>query len=203
MGVYNEYCLPHLINCTCGMPEIEKQRSIVVPQAYGRVLEVGMGSGLNLKHYDNEKVEMIWGLEPSIGMRRKAAVNLAASQIEVTWLDLPSESIPLDDHSVDTIVLTYTLCTIEDVDRALAEMRRVLKPTGQMVFSEHGEAPDEGVQRWQRRINPLWKKIAGGCNLNRQIPVLLKSGGFEIIELKQHYLKGPKVATYQYFGVAR
>lgn len=203
MSLYEEYLLPHFINCACAMPAIEKQRSKVVPSAYGKVLEIGMGSGLNLKHYDASKVDMIWGLEPSEGMRRKAQTNLQQSDIEVEWLDLPSETIPLEDNSADTVVLTYTLCTIGDTDKALAEMRRVLKPDGQLVFSEHGESPDENVKKWQRRINPVWKKMAGGCNLNRRIPELISAAGFELHDLQQHYVKGPKIATYQYYGQAK
>ena len=135
-------------------------------------------------------------------MRRKARKNLEASELDVEWLGLPSEKIPLDSASADTVVLTYTLCTIPDWLSALEEMRRVLKPGGQLLFSEHGESPDPGVQRWQRRLNPIWKKIAGGCNLNRQIPTLLEKGGFKIDQLDQGYIDGPKVAAYQYYGHA-
>ena len=199
---YDKYCLPHFINCACGMKAIDRLRAEVVPQAKGNVLEIGMGSGLNLKHYDREKVSMVWGLEPSEGMRRKAQKNLAESQLNIEWLDLPSEQIPLDDNRADTVVLTYTLCTIADWQSALSEMRRVLKPDGRLLFSEHGEAPDENVRKWQARINPYWGKIAGGCNLNRRIPELIKAGGFNIQQLDQHYIKGPKIATYQYYGYA-
>jgi len=202
MNIYDEYFLPHFINCACGMKAIERQRAKMVPLAKGKVLEIGMGSALNLKHYDAEQVEMVWGLEPSAGMRRKAQTNLEQSLLQVEWLNLPSESIPLDDNSADTVMLTYTLCTIPDWRSALAEMKRVLKSDGQLVFSEHGEAPEEGVQKWQRRMNPLWKKLAGGCNLNRQIPALIESAGFKIDQLDQCYVKGPKIATYQYFGTA-
>jgi len=145
---------------------------------------------------------MIWGLEPSEGMRRKAQKNLEKSALNIKWLDLPSEQIPLQDNSADTVVLTYTLCTIVDWQSALNEMRRVLKPEGQLLFSEHGEAPDENVRKWQARINPYWGKIAGGCNLNRRIPDLIKAGGFNIQKLDQRYIKGPKIATYQYYGFA-
>jgi ubiquinone/menaquinone biosynthesis C-methylase UbiE len=202
MNLYDEYFLPHFINCACGMKAIERQRAKMVPMAKGKVLEIGMGSGLNLKHYNAEQVDMLWGLEPSAGMRRKAQANLEKSSIQVEWLDLPSESIPLDDNSVDTVVLTYTLCTIDDWRAALLEMKRVLKPDGQLVFSEHGQAPDESVQKWQTRVNPIWKKLAGGCNLNRDIPTLIESVGFKIDQLEQCYVKGPKIATYQYFGTA-
>ena len=155
MSFYQEYCLPHLINCACGMKAIEKQRSKVVPLAQGDVLEVGMGSGLNLRHYDKSKIDKLWGLEPSIGMRRKAQSNIANSGINVDWLELPSEEIPLESGSVDTIVLTYTLCTIADTASALSEMSRVLKPSGKLLFSEHGLSPDASVQKWQARVNPI------------------------------------------------
>lgn len=202
MSLYEKYCLPHFINCACGMKGIERLRAQVVPQAQGKVLEVGMGSGLNLKHYDSKKVDMIWGLEPSEAMRRKAQKNIAQSNLDIKWLGLPSEQIPLEDNSVDTVVLTYTLCTIADWQSALFEMRRVLKPAGQLLFSEHGEAPDEGVQKWQARVNPYWGKIAGGCNLNRRIPELIKAGGFNIQQLDQRYIQEPKIAAYQYYGFA-
>ena len=202
MSFYAEVCLPHIINCACGMGAVEKQRAKVVPQAQGKVLEIGMGSGLNLKHYDSQKVEMVWGLEPSEGMRKKAQANIADSKVPVEWMSLPSDKIPLNDNSVDTVVLTFTLCTIPESEPALSEMRRVLKPQGTLLFCEHGEAPDIKVQKWQQRINPLWKKIAGGCNLNRQIPQLIRSAGFEITQLDECYIDGPKIAAYQYYGVA-
>ena len=202
MSFYEDYCLPHLINFACGMQDIQRQRAKVVPEARGRVLEIGMGSGLNLPFYDPAAVEMVWGLEPSTGMRKKAQANLARSPLEVRWLDLPSEQIPLDDDSADTVLLTYTLCTIVDWEKALGEMRRVLKPSGHLIFCEHGRAPDAKVRRWQDRINPTWKKIAGGCNLNRAIPELITSGGFDIESLESEYQSGPKFGSYQYWGTA-
>lgn len=202
MKFYDEKILPHLINCACGLKAVERLRAAIVPMARGKVLEVGMGSGLNLKHYDAEQVEMIWGLEPSVGMRRKAQRNLEKCAIPVKWLDLPSEAIPLPDNSVDSIVLTYTLCTISDWHAALLEMKRVLKDDGALLVCEHGEAPDEPVKRWQRRVNPIWRKLAGGCNLNRPIPKLIESVGFRFEQLDQKYIKGPKIAAYQYYGVA-
>ena len=202
MKLYDEYVLPHVINCACGMKAVERQRSIVVPEASGKILEIGMGSGLNLKHYNPDKVEHLWGLEPSEGMRRKAQANIEASKLPLEWLGLPSESIPLNDDVADSVVLTYTLCTIPDPEAALAEMRRVLKPDGLMVFSEHGLSPDENVKRWQNRVNPVWKKLAGGCNLNRDIPSLLTNAGFRLDELNTGYIKGPKIATFQYWGRA-
>ena len=202
MGFYDDKILPHLINCACGSAPVSKQRSKIVPLAEGRVLEVGMGSGHNLSFYDPDKVEFIWGLEPSEGMRSKAAKNVSRSKIEVRWLDLPGEEIPLEDDSVDSVLLTYTLCTIPDWQKALEQMRRVLKPGGKLLFSEHGQAPDESVRRWQDRINPFWGKISGGCNLNRPIPSLIEKGGFEILEVESDYLSWPKFASFNYWGSA-
>ncbi len=203
MGFYEDRVLPYVINLSCGAPPILKQRSKVVPHAEGRVLEVGMGSGINLSFYNPDKVEMVFGLEPSRGMRRKAQANLDKAPVRVEWLDLPGEEVPLDDDSVDTVVLTYTLCTIPDFETALGQMRRVLKPNGKMLFCEHGAAPDASVRKWQARINPIWKKIAGGCNLNRPIPDNLEAGGFRIEQLESMYLPNtPKIAAFNYWGSA-
>lgn len=204
MSFYENRILPHLINACCGMPDIAALRERVVPQASGRVLEVGMGSGLNLPFYDQSKVEFVWGLEPSEGMRRKAAPNLAASDIEVKWLDLPGEAIPLEDDSVDTVLLTYTLCTIPDWEAALHQMRRVLKPTGKLLFCEHGQAPEQSVAKWQDRVTPVWKRFAGGCHLNRPIKNYLERGGFAITHCENLYVENaPKIAGYMYYGEAR
>ena len=170
MGFYDTHILPHLMYLSCGIKPIGRQREKVVPLAAGRVLEVGMGSGLNIPYYDRDKVEFVWGLEPSTGMRRKARRNLRHAGFEVKWLDLPGEEIPLDDGSVDTVLLTYTLCTIPDWRQALGQMRRVMKPGGTLIFCEHGESPDARVRKWQERVNPVWKKVSGGCHLNRPIP---------------------------------
>ncbi len=203
MGFYERYILPHFINRACGAPAILKQRQKVVPQARGRVLEVGMGSGINLQYYDPDQVEFVFGLEPSEGMRKKAQKNLESSPVEVRWLDLPGEEVPLDDDSVDTVMLTFTLCTIPDWRAALEQMRRVLKPGGTLLFCEHGEAPDENVRRWQDRLNPIWQVIGGGCNLNRPIPTCLEEGGFAISKIETRYLPAtPRFAGYNYWGAA-
>ena len=203
MGFYENRILPRLIDMGCGAPPIAKQREKVVPRAEGRVLEIGMGSGLNIPFYDPSRVEFVWGLEPSDGMRRKAEARVAQAPFEIKWLSLPCEEIPLDDDSADTVLLTYTLCTIPDFRTALQQMRRVLKPGGRLLFSEHGAAPDEGVRKWQDRINPIWKLVAGGCNINRQIPKALEEAGFKIHELDTMYLPGtPKIAAFQYWGYA-
>ena len=204
MGLYDKYFLAPFINCACGTKPIRYQRRKVVPLCEGRVLEVGMGSALNLPFYDPAKVELVWGLEPSAAMRDKARANLEKSPIEVKLIDLPGEEIPLEDNSVDTVLLTYTLCTIPDWHAALRQMRRVLKPGGRLVFTEHGRAPDPGVSRWQERINPLWKKFAGGCNLNRPIPHLIEESGFAVEQLEHQYLPStPRLFGYNYWGRAR
>ena len=204
MSFYEDKILPHVIHLACGTKPILKQREKVVPHAQGRILEVGMGSGINIPFYNPDKVEKVWGLEPSTGMREKAKERVESAPFDLEWLDLPGEEIPLDNHSVDTIVLTYTLCTIPGWQRALEQMRRVLKPGGRMLFSEHGKAPDEAVQKWQNRVNPLWGKMAGGCHLNRDIPMLLKQGGFELEEMNSLYIPStPKIAGFTYWGSAK
>lgn len=203
MSFYDEKILPTVIDCLCSMPAVTYLRKKVVPLAKGVVLEVGMGSGINLSLYTPEKIDFIWGLEPSQGMRRKAQANLNRSSIEVRWLDLPGENIPLDDNSVDTVLLTFTLCTIPDYQAALAQMLRVLKPGGQLLFCEHGLAEDSAVQKWQNKVTPYWKHIAGGCHLNRPIAEYLKEAGFDIVELNTEYMrKSPKIVGYVYYGKA-
>jgi ubiquinone/menaquinone biosynthesis C-methylase UbiE len=203
MGFYENHVLPVMIDLGCGSKPISKQRRKVVPQAKGRVLEVGMGSGHNIPFYDPSQIEFVWGLEPSEGMRRKARRRLAEAAFEIKWLDLPGEEIPLEDDSVDTVLLTFTLCTIGDPRAALEQMRRVLKPGGRLLFAEHGAAPDVGVRKWQERINPSWKRLAGGCNINRDVPTALEEGGFEIQELETMYLPGtPSIAGFQFWGYA-
>lgn len=203
MSFYDTHVLPHLIGFACATPQIMKQRSMLVPGAEGRVLEIGFGSGTNLSFYDPSKVERVFALEPSLGMRRKAAKAVAASPLAIEWIDLPGEEIPLDDASVDTVVLTYTLCTIPGAAAALSQMRRVLKPGGRLLFSEHGRAPDARVAKWQRRIEPVWKPIAGGCHLTREPDRLIAGAGFKIDRFEQGYLpKSPKFAAFNTAGAA-
>lgn len=203
MAWYGEHVLPHLIHVACGTAEVGELRAAVVPLATGRVLEIGMGSGLNLPYYRRDQVEWVWGLEPSAGMRTKARSAIDASDLQVRPLDLPGEEIPLDDGSVDSIVVTFTLCSIADWHVALAQMRRVLKPDGIVAFAEHGRAPDEAVRRWQRRLNPMWQAVAGGCHLDRPIVDGLESAGFEMGRVDSGYRGAPKAASFSTWGVCR
>lgn len=203
MGFYDKYIMPRFINCACGSKPIMRQREKVVPQASGTVLEIGIGTGLNLPYYDPRRVERLIGLDPSQESWELAGERAAHLEFDVEFIGLPGEQIPLEDDSVDTVLVTFALCTIPDPIAALHGMARVLRPQGKLIFCEHGHAPDSGVSKWQDRINPVWRRIAGGCNLNRNIPQLLTQGGFGIDELEQMYLPStPKVAGYNYWGSA-
>lgn len=203
MSFYERRILPRLVNCVCGSPAIEHQRRLVVPRARGRVLEIGFGSGLNLAHYDRTQVEWIWALEPSTQMRALAAPRLSRSSLDVRLLDLCGEDLPLPDKSVDSIVMTYTLCTIPGATTALKQMRRVLRPGGKLLFCEHGVAPDAGVRRWQDLLDPLWSRLAGGCHLNRPMTSLIASSGFRLEDVQAAYLPGtPGFAGYNTWGAA-
>lgn len=179
-----------------------KQREKIVPLAKGRVLEIGIGSGLNLPFYTPGRVKHLWGLDPSHEMWALAQKKLGIVDFDVEFIEAPAENIPLDDGSADTILITYTLCTIPDIRSALEEARRVLKPDGSLVFCEHGLAPDESVRRWQNRLNPLWKRMGGGCNLNRPIPTAIQQAGFRIRDMDTMYLPGWKPASFNYWGTA-
>lgn len=204
MGFYENHIVPRFINLACGAKPIRYQRNKVVPQAEGRILEIGIGTGLNLPHYDAAKVEKVIGLDPSERSWRLAGKRAAEVDFDVEFIGLEAEEIPLEADSVDTVVCTYSLCTIPHPRQALEGMRRVLKPGGNLLFCEHGEAPDDKVRRWQARINPVWKVIAGGCNLNRKIPATLEEGGFRIDKLETMYLPStPRFAGYNYWGVAQ
>lgn len=202
MGLYGKYILPHITEFLCSGKPIRYQRKKVVPLAKGRVLEIGIGSGLNLQFYDSSNVEYIWGLDPSAEMRKLAEKRVKNIQFEVEFIGLSGDEIPLESNSVNTVLVTYTLCTIPDVAQALSEMSRVLMPGGELIFCEHGLAPDEDVRRWQNRINPIWKRMGGGCNLNRPIPNLIEQGGFKINSIETMYIPGWKPACFNYWGSA-
>jgi len=203
MSLYERYILPVVIDAACSMGPIMELRNKVVPFCEGDVLEVGAGSGINFSLYNPKLVKCVWALEPSLGMRHKAHVNFKNAPVPVQWLDLPGEKIPLANNTVDTVLLTYTLCTIPGYAQALAEMHRVMRPGAKLLFAEHGLAPDERVQYWQNTLTPLWKKCAGGCHLNRPIAEYISSAGFTIQELTNLYIeKAPRFAGYMYYGQA-
>ena len=176
-------------------------RRRAIPAAAGRILEVGIGSGLNLKHYGPAAKEVI-GLDPSSKLLSMAGLTASRAAPPLALLNGSAEDIPLEDHSVDTVVTTWTLCTIPDVERALRDMSRVLKPGGRLLFVEHGRSPDARVCRWQDRLTPIWRRIGGGCHLNRPISRLIEDAGFRIERLETGYMKGPKPMTYMYEGSA-
>lgn len=203
MGFYERRVLPHFINCACGSRPIMKQREKVVPRARGTVLEIGIGTGLNLPYYRQDRVERLIGLDPSESSWALAARKAHELAFPVEFIGLPGEEIPLAEASVDSILVTYSLCTIPDPVGALSGMRRVLRPGGQLIFCEHGRAPDAGVRKWQDRLDRPWGAIAGGCHLNRDIPDLLRQGGFATTELETMYLPGtPRFAGFNYWGCA-
>ncbi|MFQ6004772.1 MAG: class I SAM-dependent methyltransferase [Woeseia sp.] len=202
MNWYEERVLPRLTDLACSTKPVCQQREKIVPLAEGDVLEIGIGSGLNLPFYDQRKIGKIWGLEPSDSMRKLAAQNLEGLSLDLEFIDLPGEEIPIDSKSVDTVLVTYTLCTIPDAVTALQGMRRVLKPGGRLLFCEHGAAPDAGVRRWQDRLNTGWSKVAGGCNMNRDIPSIIHAGGFEIVWDERKYIPGLRILSYNYWGSA-
>lgn len=203
MGIYERYVLPTFINMACGTVVFRDKRAKLVTMAKGIVLDVGAGSGHNLPYYDPSRIEKLYALEPSEGMRRLAKKREQQIQFPLEWLDLPGENIPLPDASVDTVVLTFTLCTIPDWQAALSQIRRVLKPDGRLLFCEHGLAPEPSVQKWQHRFNSGWKKCAGGCHLNRPIAAYLQEAGFNIQQLDENYLPStPRIAGFVSSGIA-
>ena len=204
MGLYEKFVVPHIINCACGTKPIRYQRKKVVPLCEGTVLEIGIGTGFNLPYYDASKVTKVIGLDPSERSWKLAGERAKDVGFPVEFIGLPGEQIPLADSSVDTVLVTYSLCTIPDPMQALVGMRRVLKPGGKLVFCEHGAAPDADVAKTQARVNPVWKVLFGGCNLNRKIDTIIEGSGFKIDNLEQMYLPStPRFAGYNYWGVAQ
>jgi ubiquinone/menaquinone biosynthesis C-methylase UbiE len=202
VGFYQNRIMPHLVNWTMRNRQFQPYRERVVSAAEGRVLEIGIGSGLNLAFYPGQVREIV-GLEPAerlLGMAREAACR---SRLKVTLIEGSAEAIPLERNTIDTVVTTWTLCTIPDPLGALQEMRRVLRSSGQLLFVEHGLAPEEKIRRWQNRLTPVWKRIAGGCHLNRPIRELIENAGFAITQIDTGYMEGPKLMTFFYQGRAR
>ena len=200
---YEKFFLPKVCNKCCSTKPINYQRNKVVPLAQGVVLEIGMGSGLNIPFYNKNNIEKIIGLDPSEELNFLANKVAKKNNIEIDFIISGAEDIALPDNSVDTILITYTLCSIPDLDNSMAEMKRVLKSDGKFIFCEHGIAPDQNIVKWQSRINPIWKAIMGGCNINRNIPKIISDGGFDITNISEMYLPStPKIVGYNYWGVA-
>jgi len=202
MGIYQKYILPRATHFLCGSQPAMIQRAKIVPLATGRVLEIGIGTGLNLPFYAADKVEHLWGLDPAREMWALREDTRNPVDFDMEFIEASAGDIPLEDNSVDTVLITYALCSIPDVPLALEEARRVLKRNGQLIFCEHGAAPDRDVRCWQNRLNPLWTRLGGGCNLNREIPALLEQGGFRIRNLESMYIPGWKPACFNYWGTA-
>jgi len=201
MGLYRRFILPRIIDCVMKDEAAAARRSELIPQATGAVLEVGIGSGLNLPFYSSA-VTRLHGVDASAPLLSMARKKIDRLSFPVELACQSAEQLPVDRESIDTVVTTWTLCSIADPLQALREMKRVLKPGGRLLFVEHGASPDAGVEAWQRRLNPLWRRMAGGCNLDRKIDALIGAAGFTIARLHTTYLPGPRPLTYTYEGSA-
>jgi ubiquinone/menaquinone biosynthesis C-methylase UbiE len=203
MAFYKERVLPYLVHWSMRQDTFSAYRRRVIPAAQGHVLEIGVGSGLNFPLYGVAATRVI-GLDPSRKLLSIAGAGpQAPTPPSIELIEGSAEAIPLEDKSIDSVVTTWTLCTIPDVRAALGEMRRVLRPSGQLLFVEHGRSPDEKVRTWQDRLTPFWKRVGGGCHLNRPIGELLEQSGFRIEQIETGYMKGPKLMTFMYEGKAR
>ena len=200
---YEKNILPPLLNCCCGTKPITYQRKKIMPEANGDILEIGFGSGLNIPFYDKNKVLKIIALDPSEDLNTMAKIKAKANDLNIHFLTGIAEDIQIPDSSIDTIVITYTLCTIPEPEKALSEIKRVLKTNGKILFSEHGLAPDDKVVNWQNKINPIWNKVFGGCNLNRDIPSLFKAAGFALTYEQMYLPSTPKFVGFNSWGEAK
>ena len=201
---WDRHIMPRLIGCACAQPQIMKARSRIVPQAHGDVLELGCGGGINMEFYKPERIKSFAGLDPS---PRLLDASRAAAQAKGMTADIRpgmGEAMPYADAQFDTVVVTFTLCSVQDQMQTLAEMRRVLRPGGNALFLEHGGAPDASIQKWQRRIEPIWKRIGGGCHLTRPVTGAYEAAGFRIASGERDYMpKTPKPFGWVEWGEAR
>jgi ubiquinone/menaquinone biosynthesis C-methylase UbiE len=202
LGVYHRCMLPWLLDLGMRQSQLARLREQLVVAARGRVLEIGIGSGLNIPFYPRT-IEVLIGVEPSREMLAKAHRHAAWVHFPVQLMEGEAENLPLEDCSIDSVVTTWTLCSVRDPMAALRQIRRVLRPGGRLIFIEHGLAPEAGVRRWQERITPLWRRIAGGCHLNRPIDDLIGQSGLRLAEIETGYLvRGPRPFTFHYRGQA-
>jgi ubiquinone/menaquinone biosynthesis C-methylase UbiE len=201
VAIYGRFVLPWLIDFAMKQEMLAERRAALVPRAKGTVLEVGIGSGLNLRHY-SAAVERLYAVDPSPELLTMARKHVRDSRMDVEFVCQSAERLSFPDATFDSVVMTWTLCSIPDAAAALREIRRVLKPGGELIFVEHGLAAEPRVAAWQRRLTPLWRPLAGGCHLDRPIAALIRTAGFTIVELQKAYLKGPKPFTYMYEGAA-
>jgi ubiquinone/menaquinone biosynthesis C-methylase UbiE len=201
MGFYEDQVLPRIVDLALSGKEFDRLRARVAGELAGDALEVGFGSGRNVPHYP-PSIEKVVAVDPATVGRKLAAKRVAASPVTVDYVGLDGEDLPLEDASIDHVLTTWTLCTIPDVDRALGEIRRVLRPGGSLHFLEHGRSPDPKVAKWQDRLTPLHRRIAGGCHLNRPIDDLLVGSGLEVSRIDNYYVRGPKAFGYMFEGLA-
>jgi len=202
MRFYSRYILPGLIRWACSNESSDTKRAMVVPLAEGCVLEIGIGSGNNLPHYNGNMVSHLTAIDPLEEIWNMRKVDLSGLGFEVKYIKGGAEQIPAEDAKFDTVVTTFTLCSVHDIHRTLKELHRVLKPGGKLLFSEHGKSPDKNIERWQNLVNPLWKRVSGGCNLNRDIPDLMEKHGFKTKDISTQYMPGWRLTSYSYWGVA-
>ena len=203
MSFYDKIILPKVIHWVCGQNPSMRQREKVIPLAKGNVLEIGVGSGLNLPFYKSDQINQLIAIDPSDEVWNKKEFKVQELDFDFEFIQAFAESIPIDSNSVDSIVVTYAMCTIPETEKAFEEFRRVLKPSGQLIFCEHGKAPDKAVQKWQNLVNPIWSKFGGGCNLNKDIPKLIEGNGFQMANLEAMYIPGWKPASFNYWGTAK
>jgi len=202
-SLYERFVLPRLLKCSCSAPPVMKQRQKVVPGAQGRVLELGIGMGLNLAFYDPDRVESVTGVDPAAELRAIAEAAPRDPRLAVRVEDGTAEALPFEDAAFDCVVCTFTLCSVVDPSRALAEARRVLRPGGRFLYCEHGLSPEPDIARWQRRIEPIWKRIAGGCHLTRGVTSAIEAAGYSVTRQESMYLPGaPRFAGCCEWGEA-
>ena len=204
MSFYEKKILPKVLDLLCGSSPINYQRKKIVPKVSGNVLEIGIGSGLNLPHYNVSNISNITALDPAEELTNIAKKRISELDLDIDVINCGAEEIPLESKSFDSILVTYTLCSIENLDDSMREIRRVMKDDGTLFFCEHGIAPDLKTKNWQNRINPIWKRLMGGCNINRDIPEIISNSKLEITDLETMFLPGtPRIAGFNYWGTAR